>query len=401
MNKIFKIYLSIYLVVLLVFGSFVGGLALGRYYIPSKETKQEKDSKADLSLFWKVWNLVEKKYIGGTNGKEMVYGAIKGMVRSLDDPYTVFMEPVETKKFEEIIEGNFEGIGIEIDLKDNNLIVVAPLEGYPAEKAGIRRGDIIIKINDKFTADLSIEEAVALIRGSQGTEISLTVLHEESKTPEEIKIMRTVIHVKSVKLEPLDREKTGGQKIAYLKFSRFGNDTEEEFLQAYTEALRNGAEKMILDFRNNPGGFLDTAVKIASEFIDGRYIVVTEAYPEKTQNISHFTRGRPHLANMKVVVLINGGSASASEIVAGALHDIKGTKLIGEKTFGKGSVQSLDSFSDGSSIRITVAEWLTPNGRNINKEGITPDIEVKLTPEDIEAKKDLQLDKAIEVVKEL
>ncbi len=403
MNKQLKFYLALYLIVLFVLGSFASGLALGRHYIPTKESKSAEsiEAKADLDIFWKVWHLLEKKYIGELNEEEMVRGAIRGMVKSLGDPYTVFMDAEETREFEESMEGTFEGVGMEVGIRNNNLLVIAPLEGFPAEKAGIRAGDIIIKIDNQFTTDLSLEEAVSLIRGPQGTEVTLTVLHEDSEAPEEITIKRTVIHVKSVKWEFISPEKAGGQKIAYIRISRFGNGTKDEFQKAYQEALQQGAEKIILDLRNNPGGFLDIAVEVASEFIEGRRVVVTEAYPESYLNINHFTRGKAHLENIKTVVLINEGSASASEIVAGALHDIKRTKLIGEKTFGKGSVQSLERLEGGASVRITVAEWLTPNGKNINKEGIVPDIEIELTSEDINEDRDPQLDKAIEIIKEL
>lgn len=403
MNKNFKIYITIYIAILFILGSFALGLAFGHYYIPSKKsaTAEISEVKENLDLFWETWNLLEKKYIGrkDLDKEKMIYGAIKGMVKSLGDSYTVFMPPAESKEFKEAVDGNFEGIGIEIDVKNDNLTVIAPLEGYPAEKAGIRTGDIIIKIGDKFTSDLDIEEAVSLIRGPRGTKVILTVLHESSKKPEEITVERTVIHVKSVKWEFAPREKTNGEKIAYIKISRFGNDTMDEFKKAYKEILSQDIKKVILDLRNNPGGFLDTAVELSSEFIDGTKVVVTEAYLKKELNINHFTRGKANFKDIKVVVLINNGSASASEIVAGALHDIKGIQLIGEKSFGKGSVQSLEPLQGGSSIRITVAEWLTPNGKNINKEGIEPDIKVEINEEDIKNNRDPQLDKAIEVIK--
>jgi carboxyl-terminal processing protease len=279
---------------------------------------------------------------------------------------------------------------MEIAIKGKVLTVVAPLEGTPAWGAGVKAGDKILKIDDTSTDGLLIEEAVNLIRGEKGTQVILTIVREEFSEPEEFSIIRDVIDI------PIARWETKDSNIAYIKIYHFTSNLPSKFEDIISEILKSNAEKIILDLRNNPGGFLEVAVEIASWFVPKGEIVVQEEFKDgRTNNYKSY--GHRAIQKFPVVVLVNKGSASASEIVAGALHDSRGIQLIGEKTFGKGSIQTLESFKDGSSLKITVAKWLTPAGISIADEGLTPDIEIELTQEDIDADRDPQLEKAVEV----
>ena len=360
------------------------------------ENKFPADGKSlDFSLFWKVWDLLKAKYVdkSSLNAQDLVYGAIRGMLKATGDPYTTFFDPEETKSFSEDLGGSFEGIGAELGVKDNILTVIAPLENSPAEKAGLRAGDKIIKIGDKATNDMTVYEAVDLIRGAKGTEIKLTIFRQGNEDTQEIAIIRDTIEVKSVKLEFKENN------IAYLKINKFGEGTDKEFDKAINEIILKDSKGLIIDLRNNPGGLLDRSISMASRLIPkGKIIVIEEDGSGKRTSLS--TLGGDKLSQLPTVVLINQGSASAAEILAGAMHDDQGTKLIGKKTFGKGSVQELLSLPGSSSAKITIAKWLTPNGDYIMEKGISPDIEVELTIDDFNKNKDPQLDKALEVIKE-
>ena len=329
------------------------------------------------------------------------YGGLAGLP-SLDlrngdptvtgDPYSSFFDPKQTQAFSDDLQGSFDGIGAELGIKDDILTVIAPLEGSPAEKSGLRAGDKILKIGDKLSTDFSIDEAVDLIRGKKGTEVKLTVLHKGEQETQEITIVRDTIEVKSVKLEM----KPDG--IAYVKINQFGENTTNEFNSAANSIVSQNAKGIILDLRNNPGGFLDGSVDIASRLMPkGKVVVTEEDNTGKKDNL--YTKGGDKLSSFPLVVLINEGSASASEILAAALRDNQGIQLVGEKSFGKGTVQEYINLPGNSSVKITVAKWITPKGDYIMEKGIDPDVEVKLTLDDFNNNRDPQLDKALEVIK--
>lgn len=360
------------------------------------ELKGLKESeKIDLTLYWNVFSKLKEKYVDAEKltNEDLLYNSIKGMLSATDDPYTVFMDPEENKAFDEDIEGTFEGIGAELGIKQGILTVVSPLKDSPAEKAGLRVGDKILKVNDESTADMSIDDAVSRIRGKDGTEVKLTVYRAESEEKtKEITVTRGVIKVESVTLEMKDNN------IAYFNVVRFGDDTAIVFNRLLREVPRE-TEGIVVDLRNNPGGYLDVAIDLASLMLpDGKVVVIEE--DKEGQRKNFYSRGEDKLSAIKTVVLINEGSASASEILAGALRDNReNVTLVGQKSYGKGSVQELIELSDNTSVKITVARWLTPNGEQINEKGINPDIEVELTDEDYEQNRDPQLDKALEILK--
>lgn len=360
----------------------------------------------DFSLFWDTWNSLHNKYVNRNtlDTQKLIYGAVQGMVNSIGDPYTVFFEPQQSKKFQEEISGSFGGVGIEIGKRNNILTVIAPIKDTPAFKANLKAGDKILRIDDKPTADLSIEEAVNLIRGKKGTSVMLTISSNGADT-KEVTIVRDTIKIPTIVWEMIE---SNGKKVAYLQLFTFNQNVDSEFQKSAQEILNSGAERLVLDLRNNPGGLLDSAINIAGWFLDKNQIVTIEAFSDSTRN-EFRSKGNGSLKIYPTIILINSGSASASEIVAGALHDNREIRLVGEKTFGKGSVQELEKFKDGSSIKVTVAKWLTPNGISISDTGIGPDVEVKLPKEEIEKEefefefgipgKDPQLDKALELLK--
>jgi carboxyl-terminal processing protease len=357
-------------------------------------TEKDKPDKVDFDIFWKAWDKVDKKYVDENklDPQKMVYGAIKGMIGSLGDPYSGFMDPQEAKNFNTDLEGSFEGIGAELGMKDNVLTVIAPIEGMPAQTAGLRSGDKIFKINGELTSDISIDEAVKKIRGPKGTEVTLTIVREGDSKTQDIVIKRDTIEVKSVIYE----KKEGN--IGYIRITKFAEDTSKEFNKAAATAIADGDKGIIIDVRNNPGGFLNVAVEIASKFVPKDEVVVWEQSRNGDKN-AFKALGGDSMSELPVVVLINEGSASASEILSGALRDDKHNKLIGKKSFGKGSVQQLEQLSDGSSLKITIAKWLTPSGQSIHQVGLSPDIEVDYTEDDYNNQRDPQLDKALEEIK--
>ena len=351
----------------------------------------------DFSLFWETWQAIQEKYVDKDkiNIQEMIYGAISGMVDSLQDPYTVFLKPDDAERFVEDVRGTFEGVGMEIDIRDGQLQVVAPLEGTPAQEAGIRAGDKIMNVDGKSTADITVNEAISLIRGPKGTEVVLTIYREEWGENRDIKIVRGVIDIPSLELEIRE------DKIAYLKLYQFSEIALFDFSEAVAQILNSDADRIILDLRNNPGGYLDVAQDIAGWFLERGQVVVIEDFGEAKEQDQYLARGNAKLLSYPVVVLINKGSASGSEILAGALKDNREIKLIGETSFGKGSVQELAELSEGSSLKVTVAKWLTPKGVSITDKGLEPDIMVEMTDEDYNEGRDPQLDKAVEIIKEI
>ncbi|MDD5147711.1 MAG: S41 family peptidase [Candidatus Daviesbacteria bacterium] len=355
-----------------------------------------KNIDIDFKLFWNTWDLLSRSYLDkkAIDPNKLFYGAISGMVSSLGDPYTVFLTPDQQKFSKEELNGSFDGVGIQLGFnKDKRLVVVAPLDGTPALKAGIEPGDTIVKIGDKDTTGISLPEAVNLIRGPKGTKVSLTIFREGESDTRVFSLNRDTIVVKSVTVSY--KETKLGKKVAIIKLSRFGERTEDEWNSVVAEILAAGSQAVILDLRNNPGGFLDGAVFIASEFLEGGSVVQQED-SEGAKTLFKVSRiGK--LTKIPLLVLVNKGSASASEIVAGALQDRARAKLVGEKSFGKGTIQNAEDLAGGAGIHITIAKWLTPNGRWVNdSQGIDPDVIIEADKED--ATKDLQLEKAIELL---
>lgn len=359
----------------------------------------------DFSLFWRVWDSLDESYFDKSKLKpvEMVLGAIKGMVSAVGDPYTVFLPPDENKVVQEDLQGSFDGVGIQIGFRGSRLAVIAPLPETPAEKAGIKAGDFIIGIKDEVkgidvgTVGMTLPEAVELIRGPSGSTVTLTLLRDDSEEPLQVDVVRASIDVASVILTFVDENgETGGeQKYAHIRVLKFSGETQEEWDAAVRDVLKNSSvEGAILDLRNNPGGFLQGAVDIAGEFleIDSTVVIEENSKGEKGEFIvDRFGK----LLDSKVVVLVNKGSASASEILAGALRDIDGSLLVGESTFGKGTIQEPRQINGGAALHITTSKWLTPNEFWVDEAGLTPDVEVEDNPDTTE---DEQLLRAIEVL---
>jgi carboxyl-terminal processing protease len=358
------------------FGYFVGNWEnihssaekLVKKEIINQSEKEDISSDIDFNLFWEVWNNVKQKYVGQpVDERKMFYGALAGIVASLEDPYSIYLDPELSKTFNEEISGTFEGIGAEIDIKDDQLMVVAPLKNTPAERSGLKPQDAILAIDGVDTAGMNLDYAIKLIRGAKGSTVTLIIKRGE-EDPQEIPIVRDVIQIDSVTWEIKEQD---GQKIGYINITSFNDDTSSKFNQAVNEILLAQPAGLVLDLRNNPGGLLEQSIEISSRFISNGVVVYEEFSDGSKQEYKAL--GNPSLQGIKTVVLINGGSASASEIVAGALQDYGLATLIGEKTFGKGSVQDLVDFNDGSSLKITVAKWFTPEGRCIQEKGIDPD----------------------------
>lgn len=355
------------------------------------------NDRPNLETFWTVWDILSESYVDETilNDQNQVYGAIKGMVSALNDPYTVYMNPDETKEFDQSLSGELEGIGAELTVRDQALVVVSPLKNSPAEKAGLLPEDIVYKIDGEVTAEMSLFDAIMKIRGEKGTKVTLTIIRRGIDEPFDVGIVREKVNVESVSME--DK----GNGIYYLSISQFSENTTVEFSAKVNQLILKQPKGLILDLRYNGGGLLDIAVNVLSELIPGKKVAVSIKQRNAEKNQQLYVNGNAHLGTVPLVVLINKGSASASEIVAGAIQDYKRGILMGEKSFGKGSVQDIHPLKDGSSLRITIAKWYTPNDQNIDHVGIKPDIEIKMTDEDYEQKKDPQLDAAIEYLENL
>ncbi len=351
----------------------------------------------DLNLYWKVWNELFDMYVNESklDKQAMVYGSIKGMVSALNDPYTVFMDPQESKSFDESLNGNLEGIGAELTVKDQTLQVISPIKNSPAEKAGLLPGDIIYKIDGNLTTDMSLFSAISKIRGPKGSQVTLTILRKGKNQPFDLAITRDTVNVESVSLE--DK----GNGIYYIAINQFSDSTKTEFDKAIQQILLKEPKGIVLDLRYNGGGYLDISVDILSEFLKGKVAAVTIKKRDPKDDETLYVSGNAPLGDVPLVVLVNKGSASASEIVAGAIQDHKRGLILGEQSFGKGSVQEIDKMPDGSSLRITIAKWYTPNGRSISEVGITPDQVVAYTEKDAEQKKDPQMDAALKYLRDL
>lgn len=421
LHKIRSIILFVACAALIFFGAYRIGFEKGKSASlsvstlrPLKNTTPTTGDAVDFAEFWDVWQRIHRYWIdaGTIDTQKLVWGAIQGMVGALDDPYTVFLPPKENKEFKEDLGGSFQGIGAQLGTTDGKIIVVAPLKGSPAEAAGVKPFDWIMKVDGTDTVGWTVQEAVSKIRGTKGTNVTLTILHEKNDAPTDITITRADILVPSVdswvksvsEITQISgstvsaQVKQSSDRVAYISLSRFGDRTNDEWLKAVGEIVTEMKSKpvrgLVFDLRNNPGGYLDGAVFIASEFLkNGK--VVTQTNSDGTKQDYQVDR-KGSLFDVPLMVLLNKGSASAAEIVAGALRDYNRAKIIGETSFGKGSVQSPQELSDGASLHVTTGKWLLPKGDWINKKGITPDYIISM--DDYSATNDAQLGEAIELL---
>ncbi len=339
------------------------------------------------ALFSDVWKSLHDNFIGTIDDKKLDYGAVAGMVHAAGDPYTTFFDPDQAKQLKETLSGSFSGIGAEMGIKNGLVVVIAPLEGSPAQKAGIKSEDIIVAVDKKnITQDMSLDDVVQEIRGPKGQAVVLSVVHKGESAPKDISVVRDDIAVPSVKLEVVNN-------IAHISLASFDNNTASQFADIAKQVQKQKVRGVVLDLRDNPGGYLDSAVQIASQFLQPGSLVVSERGKAET---THKASGGGILKGVPVVVLINHGSASASEILAGALRDDITAPIVGDQSFGKGSVQEVLDMADGSSLKVTIAKWYTPNGSSIDKEGIKPTIAVA---DDVNTKTDEQLEKAYSQIK--
>ena len=409
MFNFLKRFRFIIISVLFIALSFTLGISFGRSH-PSADVRPDvalnilnNDDAAsvdniDMASFWQVWKLLDEKYVptkkvnATTTNQDRVWGAIQGMTNSLSDPYTVFMPPENAKEFQADISGNFEGVGMEIGIKDGALSVVSPLKGSPAEKAGIKAGDKILTIDGKPAVDLTTDKAVKLIRGPKNTVVKISVLRNGSGKSIDFSITRAVINVPTVKTEIKG-------DVFVISLYNFYAQAQTQFNDALKEFINSKKQKLILDLRGNPGGYLDSAVDMASWFLPVGKTVVREDSGNGNIESVYRSKGYDVFANdnLKMIILVDGGSASASEILAGALQENGIAKLVGEKTYGKGSVQELIPVGD-SSLKVTIAKWLTPSGKSISEDGLIPDYVVKITDADLKAGLDPQINKAIELL---
>lgn len=397
---LFKKLFLLFFVFALLGVSFVFGFERGRNTLGYSGDAtilngNNKANEVNFGIFWKVWDILRDKFVDQSklDAQQMLYGAIDGMLASTGDPYTTFFDPKERQEFREDMTGNFEGIGAEMAIKDGVLTIVSPLEEAPAAKAGLLAGDKIIKIDGETTANIELEEAVRRIRGPEGTQVTLTIFHIGDEEAQDIVVSRDLIHVKSIRFEMKEND------IAYIRINRFGDETTDEFERAALSAKKAKARGLVIDLRNDPGGLLTGAVDIASFLLPAQSIVVIEENG-KGERDEIRTHTGDMFSTLPTSVLINEGSASAAEILAGALRENRdNVRLIGEQSFGKGSVQELVNVTQDTAVKITVAKWLTPKGNQINKVGIAPDEKVELTRAQVIKKEDPQLEKAIEWVK--
>ncbi|MCC2631451.1 MAG: ctpA [Patescibacteria group bacterium] len=403
------------LVCLMVLGSLALGFYVGRYnqvitssipsYITSPFGANNDHKKTDLSLFWQAWNAIDQKYYGQIDDAKRIDGAIAGMVASLEDPYTVYMEPSASESFLSDLEGEFSGIGAELNVKDGQLVIVAALEGTPAEKAGLKGQDVILEVDGKKTSEMSFDDAISSIRGPKGTEVELTIARQGAESSLKVKISRDTIIVKSVKSSVIGQN----ESISYIKVNQFGEDTAQLLQDALADAVSSGKKGAILDLRNNPGGYLDTAIQAigmvlpknpqSENAVLRNRTAVIERFKDGSEQ-SHKSQNDPVAASLPIAVLVNGGSASASEIFAGAMKDYGRAKVIGTKTFGKGSVQELQKLNNEGSVKVTIAKWFTPAGTGIDGIGVEPDVVVEVPAETELGTTDPQAQKALELLQQ-
>jgi carboxyl-terminal processing protease len=410
MLNYFRKFRVVFILLLFLGLSFALGISFGRNHPLDKVNLSDNldilnsnatDTSAliDMEPFWKVWNLLDEKYVPTSKEKatstsqDHIWGAIQGLTNSYNDPYTIFLPPEDNKDFEENISGNFEGVGMEIGIKDSALTVISPLKGSPAETAGVKAGDKIITIDGKPAVDLTTDKAVKLIRGPKGTVVKISVLRNGNAKPLNFDITRAVIDIPTI-----DTEIMGD--VFVISLYNFYAQSKTQFNVALKEFIGSKKHKLILDLRGNPGGYLDAAVDMASWFLPLGKPIVREEFGENKPESVYRSKGYDIFnSNLRMIILIDGGSASASEILAGALQEYNIAKLVGTKSYGKGSVQQLLKVTDDTSLKVTIAKWLTPYGKSISDGGLTPDYEVKISEAELKAEKDPQMDKALELLK--
>lgn len=411
-SKKVKIISGVALGLILTFtlGMYVGQNDTSRHPLPTIANTQSSmgtSSQIDFAPFWKAWSVLDEKFVGtSTKDQDKLWGAIKGLTESYGDPYTVFFPPEESEIFESEISGNFEGVGMEVALKDNRITVVAPLKGTPAEKAGIRAGDKILEIDTVSTEGLPVEKCIKMIRGKKGTTVNLLVERTSDEKPLMIPIVRGVIDIPTIKTEYNDVASSGeinpnlkGSDVFVIRLYSFSANSANLFRKSLQSFVDSKSHKLILDLRGNPGGYLDAAVDMASWFLPKGEVIVREEFGGTKEGEVYRSKGYNIFDDkLKMIILVDGGSASASEILAGALSEHGKAKLLGNKTFGKGSVQELINLTPETSLKVTIAKWLTPNGVSISKNGIVPEYVVEVTEKDVLAKKDVQMNKAIELL---
>lgn len=414
-EKTISLPLGILAGILIAAGSFgggflVGGTKAGMPAAAALSLTASPPSDVDFSPVWEAWEVINEKFVpvsvasstpviasstsSQNDNQKRVWGMISGLAASLDDPYTFFLPPSENEQFASDMSGSFEGVGMEVAVRDEILTVVSPLKGTPAERAGMKSGDIILKIDGTETKGMDVAQAVKKIRGPKGTVVTFVVVREGWSESREIKVTREVINV------PVVTTTARPDGVYVIEVATFTSSSPDLFRNALRQFVESGNTKLVLDLRGNPGGYLGAAVDMASWFLPLGKVVVTEDYAGHAANVVHRSLGyNVFNSNLKMVVLVDRGSASASEILADALHDHGVAKLVGTNTFGKGSVQELVEITPDTALKITVARWLAPNGVHIPQEGIAPDVEVKITEEDVKAGKDPQMDKAVEILK--
>jgi carboxyl-terminal processing protease len=399
--------LGYFLAFVFAFSAFFSGIQVGQgvdateqkasllSFFTNKSQAEAPTSKPDLTEFWKVWELMDEKFANASSSEilsneERLEGAIEGLVDAFGDPYTVYLPPTDAASFNEDVSGNFSGVGMEVGIRENLVTVISPLPDTPAQRAGIVSGDVVVKIDDVSTEGMRIDEAVKLIRGEQGTVVTLQVFREGELEFLTIPITRDTINIPTVETEQIEDTFI----LSLYSFNALADDAVKKALKEYTDS---GATKLVLDVRGNPGGFLQSAVSIASYFLPAGKVVVSEAFGDESKNEVFRSRGRQVqlFTPENLVVLVDGGSASAAEILAGSLQDHGVATVIGAQTFGKGSVQELVSLDGGASLKVTIARWLTPNGTSISNGGLTPDIMIARTPQQRVAQEDPQKDAAV------
>ncbi|MCL4299815.1 MAG: S41 family peptidase [Anaerolineae bacterium] len=413
MMRYFKLLLMALLVLVVVIGSFGAGMAFYADFLRPAQTVAQVTTvsfngvaeleqppspsmpltSSEFAAFWEAWSFLENQFYGDIpSDSERMYGAIRGMVNSYGDQHTAFIDPARAAVMSENIRGSFEGIGATIRLDElDRLVVVEALPERPAFQAGLRSKDVVLKVDGLPVDGLSLYEAVSLIRGPAGSTVVLMVAREGRPEPLEVPVVRAKIEIKIVESKILE----DAPEIGYVRLTQFSNGAARKVARAIKTLLDSGATAIVFDLRGNPGGLLSEAVEVSSLFVADGTIVVEKLKDGQEKRFN--AANHPHVATeIPLVLLVNGGSASASEIVAGALQDLKRAALVGEQTFGKGSVQLPHNLSDGSELRVTIAEWLTPALRQINGQGVTPDITVEMTPEEVEQQLDPQLDAAVE-----
>jgi len=404
MFKARKFFIVLLIAVILGSALFYIGFSYGKsqsknIHIVGVSNINQPNSTGTVSFqeFWDVWQIINDNYLRNDkiSNQDKVYGAISGLVNSLKDPYSVFFDPSDFTTFNQNIQGNFGGIGAELGVKNNQIVVISTLENTPAAQAGLKTNDIILAVDGTSTANMSLDQVVSLIRGQVNTPVTLSILRSNWDAPKDFKIIRA-----NIEAPTLDSKEytTSAGKIIYIHLYAFNANTEYLFSKAIIKALLNGDKGMILDLRGNPGGYLDVAADLAGWFLPRGSVVVREEGRVDSFNQTIYANGNESLVNFPTVILIDGGSASASEILAGALHDDRGIKLIGENSFGKGTVQELIPLPDGSALKLTIAHWVLPNGQILEGKGLTPDIKVSISDQDIQNKQDPQLQKALEVI---